>query len=67
MANALRDNSVRKFNDAAHAHPQYRPLGASALDLAIEGVTTLEEVLRVTAEVEDESIADIADATGAAE
>src|SRR5690606_15515136 len=61
MANALRDNSVRKFNDAAHSHANYRPLGASALDFAIEGITTLEEVLRVSAQVEDESLADIAE------
>ncbi|HEY6530535.1 MAG TPA: GspE/PulE family protein [Cellvibrionaceae bacterium] len=55
MANALRDNSVRQFNDAAHQHPNYRPLAASALDLAITGITTLEEVLRVSAQVEEES------------
>lgn len=61
MANALRDNSVRQFNDAAHSHPNYRPLGASALDFAIEGITTLDEVLRVSAQVEDESLADIAE------
>lgn len=61
MANALRDNSVRQFNDAAHSHPNYRPLGASALDFALEGITTLDEVLRVTAQVEDESLADIAE------
>lgn len=61
MADALRENSVRKFNDAAHAHPNYRPLSASALDFAIRGVTTLEEVLRLSAEVEDESLSEIAD------
>lgn len=55
MANALRDNSVRQFNDAAHQHPNYRPLAASALDLAVAGITTLEEVLRVSAQVEEES------------
>lgn len=61
MANALRDNSVRNFNDAAHSHSHYRPLGACALDFALEGITTLDEVLRVTAQVEDESMADIAE------
>ncbi len=61
MANALRDNSVRKFNDAAHADPNYRPLGASAMDYAIQGITTIEEVLRVSALVEDESLSEIAD------
>ena len=59
MADALRDNDVRQFNKAAHDNSQYRPLGASALDFAIEGVTTLDEVLRVSAQVEDESLAEI--------
>ncbi|MFL0799977.1 MAG: GspE/PulE family protein [Agarilytica sp.] len=60
MADALRENDVRKFNEAAHAHPNYHPLSASALDFAIEGITTIEEVLRVSAQVEDESLAEIA-------
>jgi MSHA biogenesis protein MshE len=55
MADALRDNSVRKFNEAAHAQVNYRPLSLSALDYALQGITTLEEVLRVSAEVEDEN------------
>lgn len=60
MADALRDNNVQGFNRAAHSHPHYRPLGASAFEYAVQGVTTLEEVLRVSAQVEDESLADIA-------
>ncbi len=59
MSNALRDNDVRAFNDAAHAHPHYRPLSAAALDFALDGITTLEEVLRVSAQVEDESLAEV--------
>ncbi len=61
MADALRENSVRAFNDAAHEHPNYRPLGASALDLARQGVTSLDEVLRVSAELADESLSEIAE------
>ncbi|MFL0808803.1 MAG: GspE/PulE family protein [Agarilytica sp.] len=60
MADALRENNVRKFNDAAHRHPNYHPLSASALEFAIEGITTFDEVLRVSAQVEDESLADLA-------
>lgn len=60
MADALRDSNVRQFNAAAHAHENYRPLSRSALDYALQGVTTIDEVLRVTAEVEDESLADAA-------
>ncbi|MCR6653933.1 MAG: ATPase, T2SS/T4P/T4SS family [Cellvibrionaceae bacterium] len=56
MADALRDNSVRKFNEAAHAQENYRPLSHSALDYALQGITTVDEVLRVSAEVEDESL-----------
>ncbi len=60
MGDALRDNSVRQFNDAAHAHPHYQPLSASALDYAIAGITTIDEVLRVSAQVEDESLSELA-------
>lgn len=62
MADALRDGSVRAFNTAAHAHENYRPLSLSALEYALQGITTMEEVLRVSAEVEDESLADVAEA-----
>ena len=59
MADALRLNSVSEFNKAAHANPGYHPLGASALEYALQGVTTLEEVLRVSAMVEDEAIEEV--------
>jgi len=59
MADALRDNDVRGFNDAAHDHPNYHPLSASALEYAINGITTIEEVLRVSAQVEDESLSEL--------
>lgn len=60
MADALRDNDVRAFNDAAHAHKHFKPLSAVALDYAIQGITTLEEVIRVSALVEDESLSELA-------
>lgn len=53
MADALRDNNVLEFNRAAHANPTYRPLSLSALDCALEGITTMGEVMRVTAEIEE--------------
>ena len=59
MADALRDNSVRDFNTAAHASPSYQPLSYGALEYALQGVTTLEEVMRVSAMVEDESLAEL--------
>jgi MSHA biogenesis protein MshE len=55
MAEALRDNSLNQFTRAAHEHPNYRPLSHSALDYAIEGVSTLEEVMKVSAQIEDEA------------
>jgi len=61
MANALRDNNVRAFNDAAHNSKYYRPLSLSALEFAMQGITTLDEVLRVSAQIEDESLAELAD------
>lgn len=62
MADALRDNNVRGFNEAAHAHPNYRPLSAGAFEFAKQGITTIEEVLRVSAQVEDESLSEVAEA-----
>lgn len=58
MADALRENSISKFSKACHENPNFFPLNLSALDYAIEGVTTLEEVMRVSAQVEDEVVFD---------
>lgn len=62
MADALRDGSVRAFNTAAHNNENYRPLSRGALDYAMQGLTTMEEVMRVSAEVEDESLQEIVEA-----
>ncbi|MEX1032454.1 MAG: ATPase, T2SS/T4P/T4SS family [Cellvibrionaceae bacterium] len=59
MSNALRDNNVLEFNRAAHNHPHFLPLSYSALELAKEGITSLSEVLRVSALVEDEALQDV--------
>ncbi len=59
MADALRGNDVRAFNDAAHKNPFFRPLSASAFQFAMEGVTTLDEVLKVSAQVEDEGVCEL--------
>ncbi|WP_096087583.1 GspE/PulE family protein [Agaribacterium haliotis] len=61
MADALRENSVKNFNDAAHRSASYRSLGANALDLAVEGRIAFSEVLRVSAELADESLSDMAE------
>ncbi|MFL0796723.1 MAG: Flp pilus assembly complex ATPase component TadA [Cellvibrionaceae bacterium] len=56
MAVALRDGDVNGFTEAAHRNPGYRPLSYSALFYAAKGITTLDEMVRVSAQVEDESI-----------
>ncbi|WP_370981437.1 GspE/PulE family protein [Agaribacterium sp. ZY112] len=61
MADALRDNNVREFNSAAHRSTSYRSLGSCALDLAIDGTVAFSEVLRVSAELADESLSDMAE------
>lgn len=58
MAVALRDGDVNKFTQAAHRNPGYRPLSYSALYYATKGITTLDEMVRVSAQVEDESLMD---------
>lgn len=58
MGNALRENSVAAFNNAALANSHYAPLSYSALEYAKQGLTSLAEVMRVSAIVEDERIAD---------
>ncbi len=54
MADALRENSIANFSKACHDNANFHPLNLSALDYAIKGVTTLEEVMRVSAQIEDE-------------
>lgn len=55
MANALRDNDLNAFTEATTHSGHYKPLSHSALGYATQGMTTLEEVMRVSAEVEDEA------------
>lgn len=59
MADALRDNSVRKFNQAAHRSAQFKPLSFSALEYAALGITSLAEVMRVSAQIEDEPVEEL--------
>lgn len=54
MLDALRLSDVSGFTRAARNSPWYRPLGRCAMDYALRGVTTLEEVARVAATSEGE-------------
>ncbi|HEY8330699.1 MAG TPA: GspE/PulE family protein [Pseudomonas sp.] len=56
LAAALRRHDAQGFIDAARAQPYYRPLAASALDFALAGLTSVEEVLKVSASLSDERI-----------
>ena len=47
MMDALRRNDAEGFARAARAHEHYRPLALTALDYAREGITSVDEVLRL--------------------
>jgi len=49
---ALRRADPEAFAQAAHANEMYRPLERCALDFAIEGKTTVDEVLRVSTKLD---------------
>lgn len=49
MLDALRRKDVSDFTRAARQSPAFRPLGQCAMDYALQGVTSLQEVARVAA------------------
>ena len=57
LAAALRRNDPQAFIDAARRQASYRPLAAAALDFALAGLTSVEEVLKVSASLNDEGAA----------
>jgi len=52
MADALRNNDTSAFAHAARQNPHFRNLTLNALDYALQGLTTLEEVMRVSSDDE---------------
>lgn len=58
MADALRRDDSAAFTLAAKTDPHYKPLVYSALDLAIQGKTTLDEVFRVTEQLDESQYLD---------
>jgi MSHA biogenesis protein MshE len=56
MIAALRRGDPQGFAEAARQQPNYRPLAGSALDYAIAGVTSVEEVLKVCATLADDEV-----------
>jgi len=57
LSDALRRNDAQGFIDAARGQAHYRPLAASALDYALAGLTSIEEVLKISASLSDERVA----------
>jgi MSHA biogenesis protein MshE len=53
MAEALRTNDINGFTHAAYAVPNFVTLSEAALGYAIEGKTTLEEVMSISAQIND--------------
>jgi len=53
LIEALHSGDPMHFSKAAHAQPGYKSLRRSAIELAARGMTTLDQVLRVTYGLED--------------
>lgn len=51
LTDALRHKDLSAFQKAATKQPLYKPLLHTALDLAISGTTTVQEVLRMAGEI----------------
>lgn len=50
LANALRKNDTAEFIRIAKQDPNFKPLVISGLELVVQGVTTIDEIIRVTGE-----------------
>ena len=57
MVAALRRSDPQAFAEAARRHPAYRPLAAGALDYALAGLTSVDEVIALCATLTDEEVA----------
>lgn len=53
LEDALRRENTADFTTAAKASSKYQPFSQQAIEYALEGITTLEEVLRISSAVED--------------
>ena len=53
MAEALRTLDINAFTQAAYANPNFITLSEAALNYAIEGVTTLDEVMAISAQIDE--------------
>ncbi len=60
LADSLRRNDSSAFARAAHTQPEFRPLAHNALDYARNGITTLEEVVRVSTDIDTADVDEFA-------
>lgn len=56
LAEALRDNNTQAFVDAAERAPGYQPLAMVAHHHAVNGMTSIEEILRLAGQVREDII-----------
>lgn len=57
LANALRNDDSAAFAELAQKQPGFRSLAENALILALNGVTSMEEVLRIGGQVDETTMA----------
>jgi MSHA biogenesis protein MshE len=53
MAEAMRLSDVNGFANAASGSPNFKTLSEAALEYAVQGVTTLDEVMSITAQIDE--------------
>lgn len=53
LANALRDNNTSLFTELALKQDNFKPLTLNMLDYVLRGITTLEDMFRMSAEISD--------------
>jgi MSHA biogenesis protein MshE len=53
MAEALRTSDINAFAKAANESPNFKTLSQAALEYAEQGITTLDEVMSITAQIEE--------------
>lgn len=53
MAEALRTEDINAFAQAASESPNFKTLSQAALEYAEQGITTLDEVMSITAQIEE--------------
>jgi MSHA biogenesis protein MshE len=53
MAEALRKSDINGFSKAANQAPNFKTLSQAALEYAEQGITSLDEVMSITAQIEE--------------